>query len=82
QGFFIGRRVDSLIFQNNITQRIVHAEHFKSELGSYFRELDELLWLDEYQFILRPIPYDRFSNFLGSASQRAPNFNPLLLRRS
>ncbi|MBX9690873.1 MAG: hypothetical protein K2Z81_00705 [Cyanobacteria bacterium] len=62
QRFFI-RKVDSLIFQNSKTQRTVLAENFRSELGNFFLDVEELLWLDEHQFIMNPISDERFSEF-------------------
>lgn len=62
--------VDALAFwQEGCEPVTILAEDFKDCLSKHFQELTELLWLDEYQFIINPLTDDRYAEVMAKLDQ-------------
>ncbi|MFN8659587.1 MAG: hypothetical protein U0105_24850 [Candidatus Obscuribacterales bacterium] len=56
--------VDSLtIFESREGRTTIRSEDFAELLGGFFREQEEIYWLDEYQFLIGPIDDERLGDF-------------------
>lgn len=64
QSYFVPH-VDALVLvDNNGGTVTIRSEHFKTCLLKYFREVDELVWLDEYQFVVHAIASSKFEKIM------------------
>lgn len=64
QMFFVPE-VDALILMDSHDGSVaMRKEYFKEHLLQYFTEVDELVWLDEYQFVVQRIPSVRFEQIM------------------
>lgn len=62
--------VDSLVLcDSNGSRAVILAKYLKDFFAKHLRELEDFVWVDEYQFILNPLEHMKFDALVKAATK-------------